>query len=160
MPGINKVILVGRAGQDPRTTRFDSGDIAVEFSLATSDSWRDRSTGERKQHTDWHNIKITSQNIAKIAQEWVKKGGQVGVVGELKYRKWQKNGEDRLTTEILISPFRGELHLLDVKDDSGGGRGRRADRGQEKHQASSGGGTSGGYNRDLDDEIPFGPAWR
>ena len=117
---VNKVILVGNLGKDPEVRRLNSGDPVVSFSLATSDSWRDKTTGERKERTEWHNIVIFNENLGKIAEQYCKKGTKVYVEGQLQTRKWQdQSGNDRYTTEIVLTRFRGELQLLDSR--GGGG---------------------------------------
>jgi single-strand DNA-binding protein len=163
---VNKVILVGNLGKDPEVRRLNSGDSVVSFSLATSESWRDKTSGERKERTEWHNIVIFNENLGKVAEQYCKKGSKVYVEGQLQTRKWQdQNGNDRYTTEVVLTRFRGELTLLDSRNagadrdsfpDDGGGRqsfGRSPAGGGERRPAlPSGGGAAG----PIDDEIPFG----
>ena len=111
---VNKVILVGNLGKDPEVRRLNSGDPVVSFSIATSETWRDKSSGERKERTEWHNIVIFNENLGKVAEQYCKKGTKVYVEGQLQTRKWQdQSGNDRYTTEIVLTRFRGELQLLD-----------------------------------------------
>jgi single-strand DNA-binding protein len=161
---VNKVILVGNLGKDPDVRRLNSGDQVVSFSVATSESWRDKTSGERKEKTEWHNVVIFNENLGKVVEQYCKKGSKVYVEGQLQTRKWQdKDGHDRYTTEIVLQRFRGELQLLDSR---GGGEGRDSfpEEGaprssgfnraatSERRPALSGGGGGGG---EIDDDIPF-----
>jgi single-strand DNA-binding protein len=166
---VNKVILVGNLGKDPEIRRLNSGDPVVNFTLATSESWRDKNSGDRKEKTEWHNIVIFNDNLAKVAEQYLKKGMKVYVEGQLQTRKWQdQQGQDRYTTEIVLQKFRGELQMLDSRNQgSEGGQvgysgGRGSDFGQSSPSDDYGGrsqsnGSRGGGNlsRDLDDDIPF-----
>ena len=166
---VNKVILVGNLGKDPESQSFANGGRAVKFSLATSDSWRDKQSGDRKEKTEWHNVVIYNEKLGEIAEKYCKKGSKVYLEGAIQSRKWQDNsGADRYTTEVVLQRFQGELTLLDK---AGGGGG-------EFGGGGSGGGDSGGrdYSRDergggapakakpfggadfaddLDDDVPF-----
>jgi single-strand DNA-binding protein len=162
---VNKVILVGNLGKDPDVRRLNSGDQVVSFSIATSESWRDKTSGERKEKTEWHNVVIFNENLGKVVEQYCKKGSKVYVEGQLQTRKWQdKDGNDRYTTEIVLQRFRGELTLLDSR---GGGEGRdsfpeegaprssgfnRAATSERRPAALSGGGGGAG---EIDDDIPF-----
>ena len=160
---VNKVILIGNLGKDPEVRRLNSGDPVVSFSLATSESWRDKTTGERKERTEWHNIVIFNENLGKIAEQYCKKGTKVYIEGQLQTRKWQdQSGNDRYTTEIVLTRFRGELQLLDSRGggeardsfpDEGGGRTSSFNRAaaSDRKPALSGGGGGG----EIDDDIPF-----
>lgn len=177
---VNKVILVGNLGKDPEIRRLNSGDPVVNFTLATSETWRDKNSGERKEKTEWHNIVIFNDNLAKVAEQYLKKGMKVYVEGALQTRKWQdQQGQDRYTTEIVLQKFRGELQMLDSRGQGGdGGYDRGSDFGQSSPSeygggqrsggsyggqrgggnqggGTQGGGQSGGFSRDLDDDIPF-----
>ncbi|MCO5159381.1 MAG: single-stranded DNA-binding protein [Aquamicrobium sp.] len=174
---VNKVILVGNLGADPEIRRLNSGDPVVNIRIATSESWRDKMSGERKEKTEWHNVVIFNDNLAKVAEQYLKKGMKVYVEGQLQTRKWQdQQGQDRYTTEIVLQKFRGELQMLDARGEGGGGQvgyerggssggyqggggGRGSDFGQQsgggERGRGSGGGSGGGYSQDLDDEIPF-----
>ena len=165
---VNKVILVGNLGADPEIRRLNSGDPVVNIRIATSETWRDRQSGERRERTEWHNVVIFNDNLAKVAEQYLKKGAKVYVEGQLQTRKWtDQNGQDRYTTEIVLQKFRGELQMLDARGQGGdaqvgygggqgnygGGGSRGSDFGQSGPAESSGGG--GGYSQNLDDEIPF-----
>ncbi|MBB6259622.1 single-strand DNA-binding protein [Paenochrobactrum gallinarii] len=166
---VNKVILVGNLGADPEVRRMSSGDPVVNLRIATSESWRDRQSGERREKTEWHSVVIFNENLAKVAEQYLKKGAKVYIEGALQTRKWQdQNGNERYTTEIVLQKFRGELQMLDSRGE-GGGQGRSFDGGGRSQMSDySGGGSSGGsdfgnsgpssgggFSRDLDDEIPF-----
>ncbi len=119
---VNKVILVGNLGKDPDVRRLNSGDQVVSFSVATSETWRDKASGERKERTEWHNVVIFNENLGKVAEQYCKKGTKVYLEGQLQTRKWQdQSGADRYTTEVVLQRFRGELQLLNSR---GGGEGR------------------------------------
>ncbi len=116
---VNKVILVGNLGRDPEVRKLNSGSPVVNLRIATSESWRDKNTGERQERTEWHNVVIFNENLAKIAEQYLKKGSKVYVEGQLQTRKWQdQSGQDKYTTEVVIQRFRGDLTLLDSR---GGG---------------------------------------
>ena len=119
---VNKVILIGNLGRDPEVRRMGSGDPVVNFSLATTESWRDKTSGERKDRTEWHNIVIFNENLGKIAEQYCKKGSKVYVEGQLQTREYtDKDGNQRKVTEVVLQRFRGELTLLDGRRDSAGG---------------------------------------
>lgn len=168
---VNKVILVGNLGADPEIRRLNSGDPVVNIRVATSESWRDKTSGERKERTEWHNVVIFNDQLAKVAEQYLKKGAKVYVEGQLQTRKWQdQTGNDRYTTEIVLQKFRGELQMLDARGQGEGGQvggyaggsSRGSDFGQsgpgESFNRGGGGGSKGGgggSSRELDDEIPF-----
>lgn len=160
---VNKVILVGNLGRDPEVRSFQNGGKVVNLRIATSENWKDRTTGERKERTEWHSVAIFSEPLGRIAEQYLRKGSKVYIEGQLETRKWQdQSGQDRYTTEIVLRPYRGELTLLDSGGGSGGGGGGSSydeDRGggYGGGSGSYGGGTSGGGGgrSDLDDEIPF-----
>ena len=111
---VNKVILIGNLGKDPEVRRLNSGDQVVSFSVATSETWRDKTSGERKERTEWHNVVIFNENLGKVAEQYCKKGTKVYIEGQLQTRKWQdQSGADKYTTEVVLQRFRGELQLLD-----------------------------------------------
>ena len=117
---VNKVILVGNLGADPEIRRLNSGDPVVNIRIATSESWRDKNSGERKEKTEWHNVVIFNDNLAKVAEQYLKKGMKVYVEGQLQTRKWQdQTGNDRYTTEVVLQKFRGELQMLDARGQGG-----------------------------------------
>ena len=147
---VNKVILVGNLGKDPEVRRMQSGDPVVNLSVATSESWRDKASGERKEKTEWHRVVIFNKNLAEIAEKYLRKGAKVYVEGALQTRKWtDKDGQEKYSTEIVLQNFRGELTMLDSKGEGGGGQSR----------GSYGGGASeapASFDRsEMDDEIPF-----
>ena len=163
---VNKVILIGNLGADPEIRRLNSGDPVVNIRVATSETWRDKNSGERRERTEWHNVVIFNDNLAKVAEQYLKKGMKVYVEGQLQTRKWQdQSGQDRYTTEIVLQKFRGELQMLDSRGQGGdqqvgySGGGRSSDFGQsgpnDRDSGSRNGGGGGGFSRDLDDEIPF-----
>ena len=164
---VNKVILVGNLGADPEIRRLNSGDPVVNIRIATSESWRDKASGERKEKTEWHNVVIFNDQIAKVAEQYLKKGMKVYVEGQLQTRKWtDQQGQDRYTTEVVLQKFRGELQMLDARGEGGGQSFERAPRsggsdfgqsGPSDYGSRGGGGGSGGRgaSRDLDDDIPF-----
>ena len=173
---VNKVIIVGNLGRDPEVRTFQNGGKVVNLNIATSETWRDKASGERKERTEWHRVSILNENLAKIAEQYLKKGSKVYIEGQLETRKWQdQSGAEKYTTEIVLRPFRGELTLLDGREGgSAGGGGGYEDRGGTYEDNSGGpgrggsaggfgggssggpsGGTSGGGRSDMDDEIPF-----
>ena len=145
---VNKVILVGNLGKDPDVRRLNSGDQVVSFPVATSETWRDKSSGERKERTEWHNVVIFNENLGKVAEQYCKKGTKVYLEGQLQTRKWQdQSGADRYTTEVVLQRFRGELQLLDSR--GGGGEGRDS-------FPEEGGPRSSGFNRAAAERAPPG----
>ena len=162
---VNKVILVGNLGADPEVRSFQNGGKVVNIRIATSETWRDKASGERKERTEWHSVAIFNENLAKIAEQYLKKGSKVYVEGKLETRKWQdQSGADRYTTEVVLRAFGGELTLLDGRAERGGGDERGYDDATGGRAASGGGAArSGGYGGapaaaargDMDDEIPF-----
>lgn len=156
---INKVILVGNLGADPEIRRLNSGDPVVNLSVATSESWRDKQSGERREKTEWHRVVIFNDALAKVAEQYLKKGMKVYIEGQLQTRSWEdQSGQKKYTTEVVLQRFRGELQMLDSRGQggdnqysSGGGQNQASDFGQTG--PSSGGGSD--FSRDLDDEIPF-----
>ncbi|MFD2678365.1 single-stranded DNA-binding protein [Camelimonas lactis] len=168
---VNKVILVGNLGRDPETRRMPSGEPVVNLRVATSETWRDKNSGERRERTEWHAVVIFNENLAKVAEQYLRKGSKVYLEGQLQTRKWtDQNGQERYTTEVVLQRFRGELTILDSRGagggeygDEGGGRsvggggGRGGDFGRsspmERQTERSGGGFGGGSG--LDDDIPF-----
>jgi single-strand DNA-binding protein len=156
---VNKVILIGNLGRDPEVRTFQSGGKVCNLRIATSETWRDRATGERKERTEWHSVAIYNENLVRIAEQYLKKGSKVYIEGQLETRKWQdQSGQDRYTTEVVLRPYRGELTLLDGRD--GGSGGYAEDRGGDFGGSRDWGGdpAPGGGGRvapDLDDEIPF-----
>jgi single-strand DNA-binding protein len=147
---VNKVILVGNLGKDPEVRRMTSGEPVVNLSVATSESWRDKASGERKEKTEWHRVVIFNPNLAEVAEKYLRKGSKVYLEGQLSTRKWtDKDGAEKYSTEVVLNRFRGELVMLDTRGGEGGGD--RAPR--------SGGGSEAPASFDrgseMDDEIPF-----
>jgi single-strand DNA-binding protein len=167
---VNKVILVGNLGRDPEVRSFQNGGKVVNLRIATSETWRDKQSGEKKERTEWHSVAIFNEALGKIAEQYLRKGSTVYIEGQLETRKWQdQSGADRYSTEVVLRQYRGELTLLGGRD-SGGGGGYPDDRGAYEGGGSSGGSTmgggsggygggrgapSGGGRSDMDDEIPF-----
>jgi single-strand DNA-binding protein len=155
---VNKVILVGNLGQDPEVRTFQNGGKVVNLRIATSENWRDKATGERKERTEWHSVAIFNENLGRIAEQYLRKGSKVYIEGQLETRKWQdQSGQDRYTTEVVLRQFRGELTLLDGRGEGGGAAagGDYGDRRGSSSSGSSGGGFGSGPAGNLDDEIPF-----
>ncbi|HBU16008.1 MAG TPA: single-stranded DNA-binding protein [Gemmobacter sp.] len=139
---VNKVIIVGNLGRDPEVRSFQNGGKVVNLRIATSETWRDRNSGERKERTEWHSVAIFSEPLAKIAEQYLRKGSKVYIEGALETRKWQdQSGQDRYTTEIVLRPYRGELTLLDGRGEGGGGAagGGGYDAGPGDYEGSAGG---------------------
>ena len=152
---VNKVILVGNVGKDPETRTFNNGGKVCNFSMATSENWRDKQSGERRESTQWHNIAIFNETLITVVENYVKKGSKLYIEGQLQTRKWQdRDGNDRYTTEVVLQRFRGELVLLDSRGGSGGGGGGyNMNQGGGSRSASTMEGPKEDF--DLDDEIPF-----
>ena len=169
---VNKVILVGNLGKDPESRTFANGGKVVSFSVATSESWKDRASGERKEKTEWHNVSIFSEGLAGVAEKYLKKGSKVYLEGQLETRKWQdQSGNDRYSTDVVLRQFNSSMVLLDGREGGSGGGARSGGYGDE----FGGGGGSGGdrfagggggnrqqsrpqpaaFDTDLDDDVPF-----
>lgn len=151
---VNKVTLIGNVGSDPEMRSFSSGDQVAKFSLATSESWRDRTTGEKKDRTEWHTIVIYNEHFVKVVSQYVKKGMKVYVEGQLQTRKWQdpQTGADRYTTEVVLQKYRGDLQMLDranqgTRPDSENFSNNNLENSENKNFNAS--------QYDIDDEIPF-----
>lgn len=146
---VNKVILIGNVGRDPEVRRLGDGNPVVNFSIATSESWRDKNTGERKERTEWHNVVIFNEGIAKIAEQYVRKGSKVYLEGALQTREYQdKDGNQRKTTEIVLQRYRGELTLLSGRDDG-------EERQEPRKPSISERANPANRSRYMDDDIPF-----
>jgi single-strand DNA-binding protein len=164
---VNKVILVGNLGKDPEVRRMQNGNPVVNLSVATSDTWRDKATGERKEKTEWHRVVIFSEGLAKVAEQYLKKGSKVYIEGALQTRKWtDKDGVEKYSTEIVLQGFNSTLTMLDGA--RGGGAGGGGDFGSDdagsdfgssspapRRQPATAGASAGGKRGDMDDEIPF-----
>ncbi len=157
---VNKVILIGNLGKDPEIRTLPSGEKIANLTLATSEQWRDKNSGEKKEKTEWHRVVIFNENIAKVAENYLKKGAKVYIEGSLQTRKWTDNaGVEKYSTEVVLQKFRGELTMLDTKGEGGGGGRDYGDSyggGGGGFQKSGGGsGPKESFPADLDDEIPF-----
>jgi len=156
---VNKVILIGNLGADPESRSLPSGGKVINMRVATSENWKDKSSGERREKTEWHNVVIFNENLGRVAEQYLKKGSKVYVEGQLQTRKWQdQTGNDRYTTEIVLQNFRGELTLLDSRESGGGGGG--GDWGGGSGGRGGGGGaprqnSRPSFDDDLDDDVPF-----
>ncbi|MGH6877111.1 MAG: single-stranded DNA-binding protein [Rhizomicrobium sp.] len=148
MAGVNKVILVGNLGRDPEVRRTNAGDPIVHLNVATSENWRDKTTGERKERTEWHRVVIFNENLGKVAEQYLRKGSKVYLEGQLQTRKWNdKDGAEKYTTEVVLSRFRGELVLLDSRGAEGGSAPVRTGTASEPPASFE--------RNEMDDEIPF-----
>jgi len=153
---VNKVILIGNLGADPEIRHTQDGRPIVNLRVATSDSWRDKATGERREKTEWHRVVIFNEGLARIAEQYLKKGSKVYLEGSLQTRKWEdQSGQERYTTEVVLQGFNSSLTMLDGRQRDGMGEsagGGGGDFGRTKPLGSGGGGS---FNKELDDEIPF-----
>ena len=161
---VNKVILVGNLGNDPEVRTMQSGDEVVNLSIATSESWKDKATGERKEKTEWHRVVIFNQGLVNVCKNYLKKGSKVYIEGQLETRSWEQDGQKKYTTEIVLRPYRGELNMLDSR--SGGNDNYGAQGGGSFNDSQSGGFSQGAPAQataaaaapaadELEDEIPF-----
>ncbi len=149
---VNKVILVGNLGRDPEVRSLNDGSPVVNLSVATSEQWKDKASGERRERTEWHRVVIFNENLGKIAQNYLKKGSKIYIEGQLQTRKWtDKDGNEKYSTEVVLQRYRGELTMLDARQDGGGGQ---VSGGSTPSAPDNGGGDKGGGG-DFDDEIPF-----
>tara|TARA_B100000073_G_C23660771_1_gene544467 strand:- start:508 stop:960 length:453 start_codon:yes stop_codon:yes gene_type:complete len=146
---VNKVILIGNLGRDPEVRTFQNGGKVCNFSIATSETWKDRNSGERQERTNWHNIAIFNENLAQIAEQYLRKGSKVYVEGQLETRKWQDQaGNDRYTTEVVLRNFRGELTLLDGRSENNNSNFSETASIDDEPSDKV-------LTNDIDDEIPF-----
>jgi single-strand DNA-binding protein len=172
---VNKVILVGNLGKDPEIRNFQNGGKVANFSIATSESWKDKNTGEKREKTDWHNVAIFNEGLVRVAEQYLRKGSKVYIEGQLQTRKWtDQSGTDKYTTEVVLQNYNGTLVMLDGRGDgggSGGGSGGMRNTGGSGNWGNDGGGSSGGnygggssqgggsgggaFDSDLDDDVPF-----
>jgi len=162
---VNKVILIGNLGRDPEVRSFQNGGKVCNLRIATSETWKDRNTGERREKTEWHSVAIFQEGLVRVAEQYLRKGSKVYIEGQLQTRKWQdQSGADRYSTEVVLQGFGGTLVMLDGRGEGGGGGGyggggQSDDRGG--YGGGQGGGSQGGSDRggfgggDMDDEIPF-----
>ena len=152
---VNKVILIGNLGKDPEVRSFQNGGRVANFSVATSESWKDKTTGEKKERTEWHRVSVLNENLVGIVEKYIKKGSKVYIEGQLETRKYtDKDGAEKYTTEVVLRPYRGEITMLDSK---GGGSSAANDYDQSAPAAAAASGGSFGASgkNDMDDEIPF-----
>ena len=162
---VNKVILVGNLGKDPESRTFQNGGKVVSFSVATSENWKDKMSGERKEKTEWHNVSIFSEGLARVAEQYLKKGSKVYLEGQLETRKWQdQSGADRYSTDVVLRNFNSSMVLLDSRGEGGGGGyGGGGGDSYNQDQGFGGGGGSrpqqrpqpAAFDTDLDDDVPF-----
>ena len=174
---VNKVILIGNLGRDPEVRSFSNGGKVCNLAIATSENWKDKNTGERKERTEWHRVAIFSEPLVRVAEQYLRKGSKVYLEGQLETRKWQdQSGQDKYSTEVVLRPYRSELTMLDSRNDGGGGGyGGQGGGDRDGGYPQGGGGGGGGYSEgsgnrdsgggggssrdsyasDLDDEIPF-----
>ncbi|MEP0962192.1 MAG: single-stranded DNA-binding protein [Roseobacter sp.] len=164
---VNKVILIGNLGRDPEVRSFQNGGKVCNLRIATSETWKDRNTGERKERTEWHSVAIFQEGLVRIAEQYLRKGSKVYIEGQLQTRKWQdQSGQDKYSTEVVLQGFGGTLTMLDGREGGGGGGGNYGgggggnqmgydDRGGDSYGGGGGGSPSPAPSRDLDDEIPF-----
>ena len=159
MSSLNKVTLIGNLGRDPEVRRTQANDPVVSLSIATSETWRDKVSGEKRERTEWHRVVIFNENLAKVAEQYLKKGSKVYLEGQLQTRKYEQNGVEKYTTEVVLQRFRGEIVLL---GDGGSGRPPPAsgpeDYGTARARGENPGGAAAGgskYGEAFDDDIPF-----
>jgi single-strand DNA-binding protein len=165
---VNKVILVGNLGRDPEVRNFPSGGKVCNLRIATSETWRDKASGERREKTEWHSVAIFAEGLVRVAEQYLRKGSKVYLEGQLETRKWQdQSGQDRYSTEVVLRPYTSTMVLLDGRGEGGGGMGGGAGGsmggGEMGYSGGGGGGFGGGgqgdyapaRGSDLDDEIPF-----
>lgn len=166
---VNKVILVGNLGADPEVKSFANGGKIANLRIATSESWTDKTSNERKERTEWHTVVLDGEQLARVAEQYLRKGSKVYIEGQLRTRKWQdRDGNDKYTTEIYVGRFKGELALLDRREGSGGGGGGSGGYGGQDEYGSapqrqpSSGASGGGFaskppafSDDMDDDVPF-----
>ncbi|MGR3837817.1 MAG: single-stranded DNA-binding protein [Cognatishimia sp.] len=171
---LNKVMLIGNLGRDPEVRTFQNGGKVCNLRIATSETWKDRNTGERRERTEWHSVAIFQEGLVRVAEQFLRKGSKVYIEGQLQTRKWQdQSGQDRYSTEVVLQGFGGTLTMLDGRGEGGGGGGGGYGGGGQGGGFGGGGYDSGGYDqggqgggsfggggqsapsRDLDDEIPF-----
>ena len=154
---VNKVILIGNLGADPEVRHTQDGRPIVNLRLATSESWRDKASGERKERTEWHRVVIFSEALCRVAEQYLKKGSKIYVEGQLQTRKWQdQSGQDRYSTEVVLQGFNSQLTMLDGRERGGEGREPAdASSGDFGRSSALGGGGGRSFDKELDDEIPF-----
>jgi single-strand DNA-binding protein len=148
---VNKVILVGNLGNDPEVRTMQSGDKVVNLSVATSENWKDKTSGERREKTEWHRVVIFNQGLVNVCENYLKKGAKVYIEGQLETRSWEQDGQKKYTTEVVLRPYRGELTMLDSRGAGGGFN----DNQSSYSQAPANQGSAPAPVDELEDEIPF-----
>lgn len=154
---VNKVILVGNLGKDPEIRSMQSGDRVANLSVATSERWKDKASGEQKEKTEWHRVSVFNQNLVNLVEQYTRKGSRLYIEGQLETRKYQQDGVDKYTTEIVLRPYRGEIALLDRAGGGGSSGGPDYGGGDDYGAPASSGGGGGNFSprNDMDDDIPF-----
>ena len=159
---VNKVILIGNLGADPEIKTMQSGDRVANLSVATSESWKDKASGERKEKTEWHRVVVFNQNLMNVCENYLRKGSKIYIEGQLETRSWEQDGQKKYTTEIVLRPYRGEITMLDSKGSGASSGGGFASPAQDDYSAGGFGQRSGGAQPksrapidELEDEIPF-----
>ncbi|MFA5592450.1 MAG: single-stranded DNA-binding protein [Micavibrio sp.] len=160
---VNKVILIGNLGNDPEIKTMQSGDRVANLSVATSESWKDKASGERRERTEWHRVVVFNQGLMNVCENYLRKGSKVYIEGQIETRSWEQDGIKKYTTEIVLRPYRGEITMLDSRGGGGGGfaSGGQDDYGSSGFGGGQGGGSGGGSSKarapvdELEDEIPF-----
>ena len=154
---VNKVILIGNLGRDPEVRTFQNGGKVCNLRIATSETWKDRNTGERRERTEWHSVAIFSEGLVRVAEQYLRKGSKIYLEGKLQTRKWQdQSGQDKYSTEVVLQGFDATLVMLDGRGEGGGGGGYSSGQGNYDSGPSQGDQMGGGApSRDIDDEIPF-----
>ncbi len=159
---LNRVTLIGNLGQDPEVRSFENGGKVCNLRIATSQTWKGRNSGERRERTEWHRVTIHAEPLVRLAEQYLRKGSKICVEGQLETRKWQdQSGQDRYTTEVVLRPYSSSLTMLDSKNDGGNNGGGSGYSDPARQSPDSGEYGSGGRpGGDLDDEIPFLMEWR
>ncbi|SLN16969.1 single-stranded DNA-binding protein [Pseudooctadecabacter jejudonensis] len=166
---LNKVMIIGNLGRDPEVRSFQNGGKVCNLRIATSETWKDKNTGERREKTEWHSVAIFQEGLVRVAEQYLRKGSKVYIEGKLQTRKWQdQSGQDRYSTEVVLQGYDGVMTMLDGRDGGGGGMGGGGGGGYMSDQSGGGygggnqgggydqgGGYGGGGGSDMDDEIPF-----
>lgn len=153
---VNKVILIGNLGRDPEVRTFPDGGKLCNLRIATSEQWKDRNTGERRERTEWHNVVLRGDGLVRVAEQYLRKGSKVYIEGQLQTRKWQdQSGQDRYSTDVVVAGIGGTLTMLDSRDSGGGGGGGGGGYGGGQDSGRDADEPAPGPGRDYDDEIPF-----
>lgn len=157
---VNRVTILGNLGRDPEVRTFQNGGKVCNLRIATSETWKEKNTGEKKERTEWHTVAIFNDGLVRVAEQYLKKGSKVYIEGQLQTRKWQdQSGNDRYSTEVVLQGFGGTLVMLDGKSDGNQSGSPQGDSGQASNPPPASGAPAGGHG-DLEDDIPFSPEWR